>query len=111
MLSATTNTTNTTANSETDSNDPRTKAELWNEVKMLSKSYLPPLIKIQYFKSTIHVAFTSTLTTLYSSLPANYNTTDSTCTRKMYFRRPPTRTPGKAAGMHARADGAGDGFG
>jgi len=34
---------------------------------MLSKSYLPPLIKVQYFKSTIHAAFTRTLTTLYSS--------------------------------------------
>jgi len=67
VLSATTNTTNTTTNSETDLNDTRTKAELWNEVKMLSKSYLPPLIKIQYFKSTIHAVFTRTLTTLYSS--------------------------------------------
>ncbi|KIM36269.1 hypothetical protein M413DRAFT_449317 [Hebeloma cylindrosporum] len=47
MLSATTNTTNTTTNSETDSSDTRTKAELWNEVKMLT--------------------FTRTLTTLYSS--------------------------------------------
>ncbi|KJA23709.1 hypothetical protein HYPSUDRAFT_201142 [Hypholoma sublateritium FD-334 SS-4] len=40
-------TTNTTSNSETDSSDTRTKAELWNELKMLT--------------------FTRTLTTLYAS--------------------------------------------
>jgi len=34
---------------------------------MLSKPHLSRLIKIQYLKSTIHAAFTRTLTTLYSS--------------------------------------------
>ncbi|KAF8965782.1 Peroxin-3-domain-containing protein [Flammula alnicola] len=47
MISTTTNTTNTTTNSESESGDTRTKAELWNEVKILT--------------------FTRTLTTLYSS--------------------------------------------
>ena len=47
----------------------------------------------------------------HPSLPVNYTTTDFTCTREIRFRRPPTRTPGKAAGTHARADGTGDGVG
>jgi peroxin-3 len=76
MLSATTNTTNTTANSETDSNDTRTKAELWNEVKMLSK---PQPEVDQNTISQIHISpsfHSHSHNTLFhrSSLPVNYVT-------------------------------------
>lgn len=51
--------TNTTSNSE----DTRTKAELWNELKILSMSLLG-IIQLMYL---YHAAFTRTLTTLYAS--------------------------------------------
>jgi hypothetical protein len=77
---------------------------------MVSKPHLSRLIKIQYLKSTIHAAFTRTLTTLYSNTLLCLLTTLQ-LTLLAHGKYVSALMPGKAAGTDARADGAGDGIG